>query len=48
MRATIFTSESVTKAPRVYPARGGEDANEVVRQLPRRTCLDICLDCYNS
>ena len=24
-----------------------KDDNEVMRQSPRRTCLDICLDCYN-
>ena len=25
-----------------------KDDNEVMRQPPRRTCLDICLDCYNT
>ena len=23
-----------------------KDDNEVMRQPPRQTCLDICLDCY--
>ena len=25
-----------------------KDDNDVMRQPQRRTCLDICLDCYNS
>lgn len=25
-----------------------KDDNEVMHQPPRRTCLDICLVCYNS
>ena len=24
-----------------------KDDNDVMRQPQRRTCLDICLDCYN-